>query len=637
MPIQPSIPVTYFGDYDKYLFEIGKHFKLYEKLGAHEIEHNGEKGVRFAVFSPAARHIEIIGAFNSWNGKNHPMFVQWNDSGIWECFIPGISKGTAYKYRIYSHNDDIIRDKADPFAFNTELPPATASKIYSDDYKWKDNLWMLQRKKKSFLENPMSIYEVHLGSWKKKENFTKSLSYVEMAKELVDYVKKTGFTHVELLPVMEHPYYPSWGYQSSSYFAPSVRYGDPHELKLLIDTFHKENIGVILDWVPSHFATDGFSLYDFDGSSVYEHPNPKKGYHLDWNSYIFNYERPQIRSFLISSAHYWLDQYHADGLRVDAVASMLYLDYSRNEGQWDPNEHGGNEYLAAIGFLKDLNYSAYTTFEGIDMIAEESTAFAGVTTPVEHGGLGFGLKWMMGWMNDTLKYFAREPIYRKFHQGDISFSMVYAYSENYILPLSHDEVVHGKGSLLNKMPGDEWQKFANLRLLYTYMYTHPGHKLLFMGSELAPYTEWNIDTGLEWDLLEYPNHKGIYETVVSLNRLYESEKSLYEQNFKQEGFEWIDHTDNKNSTLSFIRKAKNGEMMVVVLNFTPVVHEKYEIGVPSKGTYVEVYNSDDKKYWGSGVVNKKLVAKKGEKHGKAYTLSLTLPPLAGIILKIKKK
>ena len=618
-------------DLDIYLFKSGKHTQLYKRLGAHPIELDGVKGCYFAVFAPAARSVELVGDFNSWLGENFHLNVRWDSSGIWEGFVPDIHPGQLYKYRIRSHNDDIVRDKTDPFAFCTEVPSLTSGITWDLSHQWKDAKWMKARNESNKLGQPTSVYEVHLGSWKKSKAGD-SLSYLELATELVNYVKEMGFTHVEFMPIMEHPYYPSWGYQLTSYFAPTRRFGDPEDLMYLVDAFHQAGIGVFLDWVPSHFAVDAHGLGQFDGSAVYEHPDRRKGFHPDWNSSIFNYERPEVVSFLLSSAHFWLDVYHMDGLRVDGVASMIYLDYSRDDGQWEPNKWGGNEYLAAIDFLKELNASIFGRFEGVQMIAEESTSFSGVTRPVDLGGLGFNLKWMMGWMNDSLQYFGREPIYRQFHHGEVSFSMVYSYSENFMMPLSHDEVVHGKGSLVSKMPGDEWQKFAHLRLLFLYMFTHPGNKLFFMGGEIGQVSEWNFNSQLEWPVLEYPNHQGIQDLVKDLNHLYRKEKALHLLDFHPDGFEWIDHSDTQNCVLAYIRKSGKKEL-VVVLNFTANYLENYELGVRKKGKYTEILNSDETKYWGSGQVNTKLTAIKGEKHGKENVLTLNIPPLGGLILK----
>lgn len=627
------IPHSLFSDYDIDLFHGGHHAQLYEKFGSHVIEVRGVSGVYFSVYAPAARKVEVIGNFNHWNGYAHELNVRWDNSGIWEGFIPGLSHGALYKYRIYSHHDSKVREKADPFAKCNEMPPKSASIVWNSNYQWKDVAWQAIAQEKNSLNSPMTIYEVHLGSWRKKEGDSRSLHYTEMAEELVDYLKEMAFTHVEFLPVMEHPYYPSWGYLSTGFFAPSRRYGDPEELMFLIDRFHQEGIGVILDWVPGHFPEDEHALADFDGSKIYEHPDKSKGFHPDWKSLIFNYERPAIRSFLLSSAHYWANYFHADGIRVDAVASMIYLDYSREEGQWTANEDGSNFYKAAISFLQELNTTMYRDFPHIQMIAEESTAYNGVTRPVHEGGLGFGLKWMMGWMNDSLEFFAKEPIHRKFHLGDISRSLTYAFTENFVLPLSHDEVVHGKEALVSKMPGDEWQRFANLRLLYMSMYGHPGQKLLFMGDEFGQTSEWDVNESLPWDLLKYYPHKGIIKLVKDLNELYQSHPALYALNYTSDGYEWIDYSDHENSVLTFIRKSEN-DHLVFIINYAPVVRENYRIGINQPSTYKEILNSDDEKYWGSGIKNEALLESENTPcHQRTHSIVLTLPPLAGVILK----
>ncbi len=631
--MEKSLHHSLFSDFDVYLFRSGKHRKLYKKFGAHEVEVDGRKGVYFAVYAPAARDVEVIGNFNGWDGKAHKLFVRWDGSGIWEGFIPGLGKGELYKYRIYSSHDQRIRDKPDPYSFFFEQAPKTSGIIWEPKYAWKDEKWMQSRKKKDLYKSAVSIYEVHLGSWKKDEKAARSLHYPELADELVAYVSKMGFTHVEFLPVTEHPYYPSWGYLSTGFFAPTSRYGTPEEFMYLVDAFHQAGIGVILDWVPAHFPSDTDFLADFDGSALFEHPNPKKGYHPDWDSLIFNFDRPEICSFLISSARFWLEVYHIDGLRVDAVASMIYLDYSREEGQWDPNIHGGKENLEAIAFLKELNKACYDGNEGIMMIAEESTAFPGVTSAVHDGGLGFGFKWMMGWMNDTLRYMARDPIFRRYHHGEISFSMVYAYSENYILPFSHDEVVHGKASMIHKMPGDDWKRFAGLRGLYGYMFTHPGHKLLFMGNEFAQRSEWNFNASLQWDLLKHDTHKGIQKLVKDLNNLLQKEKALSESSFNPGGFEWIDHSDYDNSVIAYVRKSGRSTLLVVC-NFTPRVHRAYRLGVPKKGVWRELLNTDDEVYGGSGVMHdEKIATEKIKSHGRNHSVEVTLAPLATMIFK----
>ena len=622
-----------FSEFDLELFAAGFHTRLYEKFGSHILNIDGTEGTYFAVYAPAASSVEVIGDFNHWQGNDHKLNVRWDGSGIWEGFIPGIGKGTLYKYKIHSNQDDKVREKSDPYARLYEMPPKTASIIWEDDYKWKDEPWMSKRGASQGLNQPMSTYEVHLGSWKKSDDGSRSLHYDELATELVDYVKELKFTHVEFMPVMEHPYFPSWGYLCTGYFAPSSRYGNPDLFKVLVDRLHEAGIGVILDWVPAHFPSDEYALADFDGSALYEHPDKSKGFHPDWNSLIFNFERPQIRSFLLSSARFWLDQYHADGLRVDAVASMIYLDYSREEGEWTPNIYGGNEYLAAVDFIRTLNKSMYHDFPGIHMIAEESTAFPGVTKPVDVNGLGFGLKWMMGWMNDALEYFLKDPIHRKYHHHEISRSLTYAFTENYLLPLSHDEVVHGKGSLFEKMPGDDWQKLANIRLLFLSMYTHPGQKLLFMGCEFGQTSEWNVNYSLHWELLNYPGHSGLKNWVQSLNEIYVKEESLYGLNYSPEGYEWIDYSDAENTVLSFMRKSKN-EYVVVVLNFSPVVRNDYRVGVPENTNYEEILNSDQSQFGGSNVLNSStIVVEKISKHGRQNSINITLPPLGGVILK----
>jgi 1,4-alpha-glucan branching enzyme len=624
-----------FTDFDISLFKAGKHFRLYEKLGAHLTEVDGVKGVYFAVWAPSAHAVFVVGDFNNWNHAQHQLFVRWDESGIWEGFIPGIDLGCKYKYKIQSTNNGIITEKADPFALYCEKPPQTASVVWDLDYKWNDKKWMDTRKDSNGLDKPYSVYEVHLGSWKRNLEENRVLTYKELAEDLVNYVKETGFTHVELMPIMEYPYDPSWGYQLVGYFAPTARFGTPQDFMFLVDKLHQAGIGVILDWVPSHFPDDAHGLGFFDGSNLYEHPDRRKGYHPDWKSLVFNYGRNEVRSFLISNALFWLHHYHADGLRVDAVASMLYLDYSREEGGWEPNMYGGRENLDVISFLKEFNEAVYTNFEGVQTIAEESTAFPMVSKPTFDGGLGFGMKWMMGWMHDTLKYFQKESIYRKYHQNDLTFSMTYAFSENFMLPLSHDEVVHGKHSILGRMTGDEWQRFANLRLLYGYMFTHPGGKLLFMGCEFGQSREWNFAGSLDWHLLEFGYHDGVKKCITDLNNLYRKYPALYEKQFSPEGFEWIDYSDHQNAILSFIRKGTNEkENLVVVCNFTPVVREIYRIGLPKKGKLTEIFNSDNKDYGGSGVCNPKaLKIEKELWNGRDYSVEIVLPPLGVVVFK----
>jgi 1,4-alpha-glucan branching enzyme len=629
-------PHSLFTETDIYLFREGKHTRLYDKLGSHPMTLDGVEGTYFAVYAPAAQSVRVIGNFNFWSGNQHELYVRWDGSGIWEGFIPNIGKGEVYKYKIHSHHHGQVLEKADPFAFYCEHPPRTASIIWDIAHDWKDGKWMKKRAKHNALDAPYSVYELHLASWKRRwEEGNRSLTYDEMADELVAYIKEMGFTHVELMPVMEHPYDPSWGYQVTGYFAPTSRFGDPQGFMRLVEAFHKNDIGVILDWVPSHFPSDAHGLGNFDGSSVYEHPDARKGYHPDWKSLIFNYGRGEVCSFLISSAIFWLDRYHVDGLRVDAVASMLYLDYSRKEGEWEPNMFGGRENLDAIAFLKNMNEAVYREFPDVQTIAEESTAFTGVSRPIYNGGLGFGMKWMMGWMHDTLNYFKQDPINRRYHHNSITFSIVYAFTENFMLPLSHDEVVHGKGSLIQRMPGDEWQRFANLRLMFSYMFTHPGAKLLFMGGEMAQYEEWNHAGSLNWYITQFEPHKGIQETIKGLNELYKTEPALYQRAFSYEGFEWIDLQDYNNSILVALRKGeKEKDNLIVVCNFTPVVRENYRIGVPTSKAWKEVFNSDDAKYWGSGIANEgKIKTEDEEKHGLPQSISITLPPLAVVVLK----
>ncbi|MGL2986130.1 1,4-alpha-glucan branching protein GlgB [Flavobacterium sp. RSSA_27] len=626
-----------FTEFDIDLFKAGKHFRLYEKLGAHPIEVDGVKGVYFAVWAPSAESVSVIGDFNYWIAGNHELYVRWDSSGIWEGFIPNINKGTTYKYKIQSSNNGIITEKADPFAFYCEKPPHTASVIWDLDYKWDDDKWMKSRKEHNALDKPYSVYEVHLGSWKRHADDNSFLSYTEMAEDLVGYVKETGFTHVEFMPVMEYPYDPSWGYQLVGYFAPTSRFGNPQEFMYLVDRLHDAGIGVILDWVPSHFPDDAHGLGFFDGSNLFEHPDRRKGYHPDWKSLVFNYGRNEVRSFLISNALFWLHHYHVDGLRVDAVASMLYLDYSRKDGEWEPNIFGGRENLDTISFLKDFNEAVYANYEGVQTIAEESTSFPMVSRPTFAGGLGFGMKWMMGWMHDTLHYFQKETVYRKYHQNELTFSMTYAFSENFMLPLSHDEVVYGKHSIAGRMPGDEWQKYANLRLLYGYMFTHPGTKLLFMGSEFGQSNEWNFEASLDWHLLQYPFHQGIKAVITALNTLYKSEPALYEKQFSPEGFEWINYSDHENAVMTYIRKGNNPKNdLIVICNFTPVVRENYRIGIPRKGELVELFNSDAKLFGGSGVQQSgKLKVEATPYDGRDYSIALTLPPLAISVFKMK--
>ncbi|MCI4444103.1 MAG: 1,4-alpha-glucan branching protein GlgB [Lentimicrobium sp.] len=627
-------PYSLFTDFDIDLFKAGKHFRLYEKLGAHLLEVDGVKGVYFAVWAPSARSVSVVGDFNYWIQGEHQLQVRWDSSGIWEGFIPGMEKGSTYKYKIQSNNGGIITEKADPFALYCEKPPHTASVIWDLDYKWKDKKWMDTRKEHNDLDKPYSVYEVHLGSWKRNAE-GKFLTYLELAEDLVNYVKETGFTHVEFMPIMEYPYDPSWGYQLVGYFAPTSRFGKPQDFMVLVDKLHQAGIGVILDWVPSHFPDDAHGLGFFDGSNLFEHPDRRKGYHPDWKSLVFNYGRNEVRSFLISNAIFWLQHYHADALRVDAVASMLYLDYSRKDGEWEPNIYGGRENLDTISFLKEFNEAVYSSFEGVQTIAEESTSFPMVSRPTFAGGLGFGMKWMMGWMHDTLKYFQKETVYRKYHQNDLTFSMTYTFSENFMLPLSHDEVVYGKKSIAGRMPGDEWQKFANLRLLYGYMFMHPGTKLLFMGSEFGQSAEWNFEGSLDWHLLQYDFHEGIKKTLTDLNALYKSQPALHEKQFSPEGFEWINYSDHQNAVMTFIRKGnKPKDDVIVVCNFTQVVRQNYRIGLPKKGKLAEIFNSDATVYGGSGVKNpNKLTVEAFPYDGRDYSIELLLPPLSVTVYK----
>lgn len=625
-----------FSEFDVDLFKLGKHYRLYEKFGAHPATVNGEEGIYFSVWAPSAKSVSVIGDFNFWNDKQHKLNVRWDSSGIWEGFIPGVKIGMRYKFKLTSHHH-VETEKADPYAFFCENPPNTASIIENiEGFEWKDTDWMSYRKDKNGLDKPYSVYEVHLGSWMRNLEGDQYLSYNDFADKLVKYLKEMNFTHVEFMPVMEFPYDPSWGYQITGYFAPSSRFGTPKEFMNLVDKLHQNDIGVIVDWVPSHFPSDDHGLGFFDGTHLYEHPDPRKGYHPDWKSLIFNYGRNEVRSFLISNAFFWLDKYHIDVLRVDAVASMLYLDYSREEGEWEPNQYGGRENLEAISFLKDFNQEVYKTFDGIQTIAEESTAFTGVTKPVSIGGLGFGMKWMMGWMHDTLDYFSKDPIHRQYHQNDITFSLAYVFTENFMLPLSHDEVVYGKRSLLNKMPGDEWQKFANLRLLYGYMFAHPGTKLLFMGGEFGQSSEWNFSQSLDWHLLQYDPHKKLSTYVKELNKFYKQYPALYEKAFSPDGFEWINFGDSQNSVISFIRKGHDEENdLIIVCNFTTVPREKYRIGMPKAGTLSQVFNSDFKKYFGSGVSNsRKIKIEEKAWDNRNYSVEITLPPLAMIAFKI---
>ena len=621
---------------DVYLFREGNLFRVYEKLGAHPTEEDGAAGTRFAVWAPNAERVSVVGDFNGWSPEHDALILRRDGSGIWEGFVPGARAGALYKYRIASRYGAYTIEKSDPVAFRCEAPPRTASIVCDPSHEWSDAEWMARRARTNALSAPMSIYEVHLGSWQRlAEEGNRRLTYRELAHRLADYVKDMGFTHVELIPVMEHPFYGSWGYQVTGYFAPTARYGTPEDFMYFVDHLHRVGIGVILDWVPSHFPSDGHGLSFFDGTHLYEHADPRQGFHPEWNSAIFNYGRAEVRDFLGSSGLFWLDRYNADALRVDAVASMLYLDYGRRPGEWIPNRHGGNENLEAVSFLRSFNEAVYRDHPGAQTIAEESTAWPMVSRPTYIGGLGFGLKWNMGWMHDTLAYFSQDPIFRKFHQNQLTFSIWYAFSENFVLPLSHDEVVHGKGSLIGKMPGDEWQQFANLRLLYGYMWGHPGKKLLFMGGEFGQKREWQHSEGLEWHVLQYPLHAGMQRWVQDLNRFYRSEPALYEQDFSPAGFEWIDCSDTEASVIAFLRKGSRPEHLVlIVCNFTPVVRDNYRIGVPQGGYWRECLNSDAAHYGGSGQGNLGGVeAAPLASHGRFHSLSLRLPPLGVLFLK----
>ncbi|MFH1778152.1 MAG: 1,4-alpha-glucan branching protein GlgB [Candidatus Omnitrophota bacterium] len=630
---------TLFSEQDIYLFKEGSHFRLYEKLGAHKMTIDGKEGVYFAIWVPNAEYVSVIGDFNSWNKNGHPLKSRWDTSGIWEGFIPGVKEGTFYKYHIISKYHNYRVDKSDPYGFYWEVSPKTSSRIWDLKYHWGDEGWMKNRGRFNRLNSPISIYEIHLGSWQRvPEENNRVLTYRELADYLVDYLKEMGFTHVEFLPVMEHPFYGSWGYQIVGYFAPTSRYGTPQDFMYLIECLHQNDIGVILDWVPSHFPSDVPGLIYGDGTHLYEHADIRKGFHPDWQSYIFNYGRNEVRNFLISNAFFWLDKYHIDGLRVDAVASMLYLDYSRKDGEWIPNEYGGRENLEAISFTRRLNEAVYSTFPEVQMIAEESTAWPMVTRPQYLGGLGFGMKWNMGWMHDTLEYMSHDPIYRKYHHNQLSFSMIYAFNENFVLSLSHDEVVYGKGSLLAKMPGDDWQKRANLRLLLGYFYTHPGKKLLFMGGEFGQWNEWNHEQSLDWHLLQYPQHQGIKQWVKDLNHFYRSEPALYEVDFESAGFQWVDCNDTEKSIISFIRRGRSSaEVLLIVCNFTPEPRSNYKIGVPGCGYWKEVLNSDAKTYGGAGYGNLGGVeAAPVSSYGRYQSISLILPPLGIVIFKKEK-
>jgi len=622
-------------EHDLYLFNEGSHLRLYEKLGAHPVSRDGHDGTYFAVWAPNAQQVYLTGDFNSWEKRGFKLTPR-GDSGIWEGFVAGSGQGVLYKYHIESNIRRYRMDKADPFAFFCETPPRTASVVWDLSYTWEDRQWMSKRSDANGLQAPLSIYEVHPGSWMRlPEEHDRYLSYRELAPRLSDYVNKMGFTHVELMPVMEHPFYGSWGYQVTGYFAPTSRYGTPQDFMYLIDYLHQHNIGVILDWVPSHFPNDNHGLGFFDGTHLYEHSDPRRGFHPDWKSYIFNYGRHEVRSFLLSSAMFWLDKYHVDGIRVDGVASMLYLDYSRKKDEWVPNQFGGRENLDAISLLRRFNEEVYRNYPDAQTIAEESTDWPMVSRPTYVGGLGFGMKWDMGWMHDTLEYFARDPLYRKYHHDRLTFRMLYAFSENFVLSLSHDEVVHGKSSLIGKMPGDDWQKFANLRLLFACMFTQPGKKLIFMGDEIGQWQEWDHEKSLDWHLLQYAPHSGLQKLVQDAAGLYRGEPALYELDFDPGGFEWVDCNDSLHSVLSYLRRGSSSEdILIAVLNFTPVPHSGYRVGVPRGGHWKEVLNSDAEIYGGSGQGNLGGVdAVSRAFHGRPFSLEVTLPPLSAVVFK----
>ena len=627
---------TLLTDEDVSNFQRGTNYTLYEKMGSHSIEIDGVWGIYFCVWAPNASSVSVIGNFNHWKNGQHELFPRWDRSGIWEGFIPKLNLGESYKYHIVGY-EGREQDKGDPLANFWEKRPDTASITWDLYYKWEDRKWMRSRKKKNALNAPWSVYELHLASWQRpvKHDEGSYNSYDTIAAKLIPYIKELGFTHVEFMPVMEHPFDGSWGYQCTGFFAPTSRFGDPQGLMRLIDKLHQADIGVILDWVPSHFPYDSHGLFMFDGTHTYEYADMRKGFHPDWNSYVFNYKRGEVKSFLISSARFWFDIFHIDGIRVDAVSSMLKLNYSRKEGEWEPNEFGGDGNLEAIDFIKDLNESIYRDFPDVQTIAEEATDWPGISKPTFMDGLGFGMKWMMGWMHDTIKYFKLDPLFRKDHQDKFSFSMMYYYDENFMLPFSHDEVVHGKSPMIYKMPGDEWQKFANLRLLYTYMWTHPGAKLLFMGNEFGQTNEWDYRTELQWDLLQYDCHSLLKNEVAELNRILQQEPALYQSQFDPSGFEWVDLNHRAESIVAYKRKGKRkSDDLLVVLNMTPTIRNDWQIEVVGKKYEVELFNSDSKNYWGTGnVFNPEIRSECLNKKEKRYRITLNLPPLAGIILK----
>jgi 1,4-alpha-glucan branching enzyme len=633
-PTTSTVAPPWFGDQDLHLFNEGTHLRLYDRLGAHPTTVDGAPGSHFAVWAPGAAQVAVIGDFNHWDPERNPLHPV-AASGVWSGFIPGVARGALYKYRIHPQGKP-MREKADPFGFRHQAPPDTASVVWDLDYSWRDGAWMERRRTRQALDAPISIYEVHLGSWMRvPEDGDRMLTYREAASKLGDYCREMGFTHIELLPITEHPFGGSWGYQVSGYFAPTSRHGSPQDFMYFVDTLHQKGIGVILDWVPGHFPNDPHGLYEFDGTHLYEHADPRQGYHPDWNTAIFNYGRHEVRSFLLSSAMFWLDKYHLDGLRVDGVASMLYLDYSRKSGEWIPNQYGGRENLDAIHFLRTMNEMVYNHYPDVQTIAEESTAWPMVSRPTYLGGLGFGLKWDMGWMHDTLEFMKKDPIHRRYHHGELTFRAIYAFHENFVLPLSHDEVVHGKGSLWSRMPGDDWQKAANLRLLYAYMFSTPGKKLLFQGGEFGQASEWNHDTSIDWHLLEDERRKGLSRLVTDLNRLYKAQPALHQRDCDPSGFEWVDAGDAMQSVLVMLRRAADPtNEVLVVCNFTPLVRENYRVGVDREGPYDEIINTDAVHYGGSGVGNLgRAETTPVPWHGRRFSLNLSLPPLAVVWLK----
>ncbi len=617
-------------------FQSGTHYRIYQKMGSHSIQVMERWGMYFAVWAPNAAKVSVKGNFNDWRDDEYDLYPRWDKSGIWEGFIPDFNLGEVYKYRV-TGTEGTTADKGDPLANFWEKRPLTASITWDMYYDWKDANWMQERKKHNSLDAPWSVYEVHLASWMRPDKNDEETynTYPQISERLVPYVKDMGFTHVELMPVMEHPFDGSWGYQGTGYFAPTSRFGSPQEFKAMIDAFHEAGIGVILDWVPSHFPYDSHGLFMFDGTHTYEYADMRKGFHPDWNSYIFNYKRGEVKSFLISSARYWLEEFHIDGLRVDAVSSMLKLNYSRNEGEWEPNEFGGDGNLEAIAFIKDLNETIYRDFPDVQTIAEEATDWPGISKPTFDDGLGFGMKWMMGWMHDTLRFFKQDPIYRQFHQDSFTFSMMYYYDENFMLPLSHDEVVHGKSPMIYKMPGDEWQKFANLRLLYSYMFTHPGGKLLFMGNEFASTQEWNYKSELPWELLQYEPHKGMQTCVRALCHLLREQPAMYEEQFNTKGFEWVDLNHRAESVVVYRRKGKDpADDLLVILNMTPEVRRDWKVNVYGKESWKEIYNSNDEQYWGTGdVFNPDIPVTEIDKNNALFEINVHLPPLGALVLR----